>query len=1027
MSGKMKMHTFEFCDCLLEENRRVEAAMRLSLPGTGVRWVSTLDFLVLGSLEVRIDGRSIAVGGPRQRTVLAMLLLAADRVVSVDSLVEAVWNGRPPATGRGQVAICVAGLRKIFRQAGCLDDVINTVPPGYMLVAGDHRIDAREFAALISQARVSRRDGRMSESADLLSEAVALWRGAALDGISSPVVMAEAARLEEQRRAAHEQRAGLMLGLGLHQRLIGELTALVREQPLREHERAHLMLALYRSGRRAEALEVYREGHRRSIEELGLKPGAALQELHEEILRDEPRLTLPLSLGPTNLAVAPAQLPAAASSFTGRHAELADLDALLRDRSDDRPPGIGLITGPAGVGKTCLAVHWAHLAASVFTDGQLFVNLQGHDENNGPATADDIVDRFLRALGVHSGQMGGELSERVALYRSILDGLRVLIVLDNVNDFAQIQPLLPGSGGSCVLITSRDQLSELGGYGGVRLHLGVLSESEATGLLGNISGEARVKADPAGAARLGELCDRLPLALQIAAARLASKPHWTIADLVSRLENERSRLDELSHGQQSVRASFWLSYRYLQPAAAMLYRRLSILDVPDFPSWVGAALLDIDLATAENLMEHLVDAQLVEVVGRDNTGSLRYRLQSLLRLDARERALEEDDPAERRAACERALGGWLALAEQAHRRSYGGDYTVIHGGAMRWRLDQALVDRLVRDQLAWFEAERLALVAVVVQAAKMNMDELAWDLAMTSTTLFEARNYLDDWSVACTSALGATRKAGNTRGEAAMLYALGTLAAFQQRYDEAEVFLMPALQLYEHVTEPHGRALVLRNLALLDRMRGDLARAWQRCEEALKTFRLVGDRYAEAHVLGYLAQIELDRGESESSARLSEGALDISRSINSARGEAQCLYRLAQAHLMRGRLDDAAAAFQHVLRIARGSEDLLGTAYATCGLGETLLRLGRSAEAEVTLLEAQGIARAVFDRFVEGRVNLALGRLYLGLNRHDAARDHAETAHRLFAQIRSPLWEAEAQLTISVLDETDQPSSHLTR
>jgi DNA-binding SARP family transcriptional activator/tetratricopeptide (TPR) repeat protein len=956
-----------------------------------------------------------------------MLLLAADRVVSVDSLVEAVWNGRPPVTGRGQVAICIAGLRKIFRHAGCPDDVIITVPPGYMLVSDGHSIDACDYAALVTQAREARRAGRLSEAADLLSDAVALWRGAALDGISSPIVAAEAARLQEQRLATHEQRAGLMLGLGLHHRLVGELTTLVREQPLREHERAHLMLALYRSGRRAEALEVYREGHRRSIEELGLEPGPALQELHDEILRDEPRLTLPISLGPADLAVAPAQLPAAASSFTGRKSELADLNALLRDRFDDRPPAVGLITGPAGVGKTCLAVHWAHRAASAFPDGQLFANLRGDDESHEPATAGDIVDRFLRALGVHSGQMGGELSERVALYRSILDGLRVLIVLDNVDDFAQIQPLLPGSGRSCVLITSRDQLSELRSYGDVRLQLGVLSEDEATWLLGNVGGEARVKADPAGAARLGELCDRLPLALQIAAARLATKPHWTIADLVSRLENERGRLDELSHGQQGVRASFWLSYRYLHPTAAMLYRRLGILDVPDLPPWVGAALLDIDLAEAENLMEHLVDAQLLEVVGRDSTGTLRYRLQSLLRLDARERALEEDDPAEQRAACERALGCWLALAEQAHRRVYGGDYTVIHGGAKRWRLDQAYVDRLVRDQFAWFEAERLALVAAVIQAARMNIDELAWDLAMTSTTLFEARNYLDDWRVTCTSALGATRQAGNARGEAAMLYALGTLATFQQRYDEAALFLMPALQLYEHIDEDHGRALVLRNLALLDRMHGDLAHAWQRCEEALQTFRSVGDRYAEAHVLGYLAQIELDQGEPESGARLSIQALEICRSIGSLRGEAQSLYRLAQAHLVRGQLDEAVAAFQHVLRIVRGNDDLLGAAYATCGLGETLLRRGRSAEAEVTLAEALGIARRVADRFVEGRVNLALGRLYLGLNRRETARDHVEAARRLFTQIRSPLWEAEAQLTIDVLAETGQPSPSVSR
>ena len=972
-------------------------------------------FRILGPLEVLAGDRFVAIGGPRQRTVLAMLLLSPDRVVSVNNLVEAVWKGNPPATVRGQVAICIAGLRKLFRQAGCDEEIIVRTHPGYMLLATDHRIDARDFANRVALARDTAEQGQTAEAAEMLSEALGLWRGLALEGISSPAVETEAARLEERRLSAYEQRAALYLELGEHEKATADLTNLVREHPLRERARAQLMLALYRSGRRAEALEVFREGRERSIDELGLEPGPALQDLHDEMLHDEPSLSVVGSPGSIDVAVWPAQLPPGVSTFVGREPELVAMNALVDEWPTGGSPSVGLITGPAGVGKTALAVRWARAAAPAFPDGQLFADLRGYDEAHQPVTPAAVLDQFLRSLGTHSGQVRAELSERIALYRSILDGRRVLIVLDNVATFDQIQPLLPGGDRCCVLVTSRDQLGELGRFRALRLRLGALTRDEAILVVRNVVGAPRADADPGGVARLAELCDRLPLALQIAGARLATKPHWAIGDLVGRLEDERRRLDELSQGQQSVRVSFGLSYHRPGNTAAMLYRRLSLLDAPDFPAWVGAALLRTGLTEAENLIERLVDAHLLHAVGQDATGTVRYRFRALQRLDARERAQEEDDPAEQRDACESAFGGWLALAEQAHRRIYGGDYTVIHGAARRWSLDQAYVDRLLHDPFAWFEAERVAITKAVRQAAWMNLHDVAWDIAMTSTTLFEARNYLDDWRRACTTALGAARKAGNTRGEAAMLYSLGTLKAVQQRYDEAAHFLLPALQLFEHAEEQHGRALVLRNLAVLDRMQGDHGLARQRCEEARATFQAVGDRYAEAHVLGNLAQIELEHGDPAASVGLAAQAVEISRVIRSRRGEAQSLYRLAQAYLARGQLDRASNAFGHVLRILHGTDDRLGRAYALCGLGETQLLRGRLAEAEASLTDALNAARSVADRFVEGRANLALGRLYLGQDQPAEARKYLDTAGRLFAEIRSPPWQAEVQQTIRTL------------
>ncbi len=946
-----------------------------------------------------------------------MLLLAADRVVSVDSLVEAVWSGRPPVTGRTQIAICVAGLRKTFKAAGCHDDAIITAHPGYMLSAAAHRIDARDFSERVASARAAARQDRTVAAADMLGEALALWQGPALAGISSQPVEIEAMQLEEERLAIYEELTALRLRLGQHRVLIGELTIAVREHPLREQGRVHLMLAQYRAGHRAESLQTFRDGRRQFVDELGLEPGPALQSLCDAILRDDPVLAAPSTAAePAEMSVIPAQLPSNVRFFTGRQAELSALDELLTDQSDSQPIAVGFVSGVAGVGKTSLVVHWAHRVASSFPDGQLFADLCGHNAQSEPTSPSTILDRFLRALDVSSVRIPAEFNERVALYRSVVSGRRMLIVLDNAKKFTQVEPLLPGGGMCRVLVTGRDQLDELvGSYAAVKLRLSTLRESEAAALLGQVVGGDRARAEPASLARLTDLCDRLPLALRIAAARLAAKPHWTISHLVTRLEDQRQRLDELSYGDQQVRGSFELGYRYLDPATAAMYRRLGLLNIPSFAAWAGAALLDTGQTEAENIIEQLVDAHLLEVEGVDPTGDVRYRFQDLLKLYASERAREEDSPAEQRAACGRAIGGWLALAEEAHRREYGGDYTIIHGTAARWRPDRDQVDQLMREPLAWFETERLSIVAVIAQSAQLGMDELAWDLAMTATTLFEARNYLDDWRSSCELALSATRRSGNLRGEAVMLYALGTLETFQQQYELAAGFFAAALSLFGRTAAPYGRALTLRNIALLDRIRGDLLVARERCKEARSAFQSVGDRYAEAHVLGNMAQIELELGNPDAGVQLAREAVRICRDIGTARGEAQSLYRLAEAFFEQERFTEAAETFQQVLRIVRDNGDKLGEAYAARGLGETQLRAGLLEQAEATLLEALDSSRQIPDKFVEARAYLALGWIYLRLRRPHWAQRDFERAGEIFAKLHAPFWQEKVSHAVAVL------------
>ncbi|WP_308109429.1 AfsR/SARP family transcriptional regulator [Streptomyces antimicrobicus] len=989
-----------------------------------------LVFRILGPLDISADGRPVTLQGARQRTIMSMLLLNPGRVVSVDALADAVWQGNPPATARNQIAICVSALRKIVKTAVGLDDLLVTSHPGYLLHTGEHRIDAVEFEERAAQGREAARGGRADEARAAFEEALAMWRGPALAGITAERVEAEAARLTELRLDVYEQLTALRLEQGQHRELIGELTGFVREHPLREQALALLMLAQYRSGRRAEALEAYRVGARLLAEELGIDPGPALQELHEDILADAPRLTPAEGTGAAVPAVAvaavPAHLPPAPASFTGRTGELAALDRLLDHQGGASLP-VGSVVGTGGVGKTALAVQWAHQVASRFPDGQLFADLRGYDEEEAPRRPAAVLDRFLRALGVPGPQIPADQNERTALFRSVLDGRRVLIVLDNARSFQQVRPLLPGTSGCCVLITSRDSMGGAlaGDYAYVPLHLVSLGQDESITLLSRVAGDDRISTDPVAAARLSELCDRLPLALRIAAARLAAKPHWTVRTLVGRLEDQRRRLDELSLDSRGVRAGLRLSYRDLPAQTARMFRLLGSLNVTEFSAWTGAALLDIDPVDAEDLIENLVDAQMLEPLSA-SSGHVRYRFQDLLRLYARECALAEDGEQELRTALRRVCAVFLGLAKEAHRRVYGGDFTVVPGTATVRELPRTLSSDLVEDPMEWFEAERMAITALVQQAARENESGYAWELAMTSVTLFQNRNYLEDWRECAEAALESARRTGDRLGEAAMQQSLGTLEIVQWDHDSAYERLGRALFLFEERGQAQGRALVLRNLALCERHRGDLDRAVERGRHSLEIFREVGDHYAETHVLGMLAQFELERGNAQASLMMSSEAVAKSRGLGTARGEAQSTARLAEALLQSGDGVRAEEACRRALELVLESGDQRGEAHVLRALGEALWCQDRPEEAESVLRSAVKAAQEVPDTFLEARAVMVLGgALMLRGDRAGAAGALME-ATELFDTIGSRVWRDRAdRLLVALADGAPVGSAEL--
>lgn len=651
---------------------------------------------LLGPLELNVDRRLLDIGGPRQRVVLSMLGLNANRVTRVDQLIDAVWDISPPSTARAQIQICISALRKLFGQGGH-PGAIQTRSPGYLLEIAASDLDTDEFTTMVEQAHTLANEHKLTDASTVLRAALALWRGPSLANVPSDLVQRGAALLEQRRLAAFEERFRLDLSLGRHEQITGELRSLIDEQPLREGLYGFLMLALYRSGRQAESLEVCRMARATLIEEVGVEPGQELQRLESAILNRDPALDLPSNragwpvlevpsdrAGPAPQAedssgiertVVPHQLPASIADFTGRDQHLAEIRQIL---SLDAPaPSYAMrivaISGRGGVGKSSLAIRVAHELADEFPDGQLYADMRTFNVDGGTSR---LLARFLRSLGLSGTAVPEDPNERAELYRTRLANRRLLVVLDDVTDEEQLLPLLPGSPDCAVIATSRMPLSGLPGAHLITVE--VLDADQSVDLLTKVVGEHRVRAEPDACAELVNLCDGLPLALRIAGARLASRPHWRVEDLVRRLSDESRRLDEFVHRGLELRSNIALTYRNLIGPAQRLFRLFAMIRAPDFPGWGAAALLDTSLSEAEDVLDNLVEARVLDAVRYPSDRVQRYRFHDLVRVYAQEQLAQTESDEERDAALGRYLGAWLALAEEAHRKEHGGQIGRAH-------------------------------------------------------------------------------------------------------------------------------------------------------------------------------------------------------------------------------------------------------------------------------------------------------------------------------------------------------------
>ncbi|MFF3019171.1 BTAD domain-containing putative transcriptional regulator [Streptomyces sp. NPDC057939] len=1267
-------------------------------PGGVPHTPDTVVFRILGPLQVTGLGGPVRIPPGRQEVILAALLLEANRVVSTDYLVDLIWDDEPPDTARTQVQICVSRLRKLF-SAARIAAAITTRPPGYALKTEGELVDAAIFARRVAEARALGKRGEPAGAVELLLAAADLWQGDCLSGVSSETLRSKALQLDEERLTAAETRIDLELDLGRHHQLVGEIQLLVRVHPLRERLRGQLMLALYRSGRQAEALESYRVGRELLVEELGLEPGGELRQLERAILSgavppaafagtspgrttgpdgtdgtedarrasggpvgtgspggsgsrggadgsgaprfpDRPAASTPggdglrtpgngdpagvrpgadaprdgtsrlpalpgraggsggadalggalvgaLLAGPAEplgggrtpaggatgaarpggpaggdgyreggtftggapapgtdvgwrapggagtepgapgaggaaagtptdhrgvpagqdaftgdggaeLATAalfrdalagpggaggapadgrtadgfgpgggtgaaravagapagpwgvapgaggapgggaerpggaygggpaqsgpyreetPRQLPADTSDFVGDEDQIRHIEGALLGDGTRRAVGLAVIVGKPGTGKSTLATHIAHrLGDAAFPGGQLYCDLRG---TGTPATSGEVLGRFLRALGIPGPVIPESQDERAEMYRTLLASRRVLVVLDDAGSESQIRPLLPGSNSCAVLVTSRVRLTGL--PGAHRVELDVMDTVRAVELLVRVIGAERVAREGVAVEALIRTVGGLPLALRIVAARLAARPHWTIASMVHRLANERHRLDELTHGEMTMRASLSLTHDGLASEDRRLFRLLSLAKGPTLPGWLAGPLLDDPRPFASDLLEPLVDVQMLDVVGMESTGGFRYRFHEIIRVFAREQLAAHHEPADQRAATGRMLGGWMSLAEQAHRRIYGGDFTVLHGDAPRWEPPRGCVEELLVDPLEWLDSEHANLVQAVEHAAGEGMDELCWDLATTLATLFEGRGYFDDWERTHQLALECVRSTGNTRGTAALLSSLGVLHLGRSQAGESRAALTEALGLFEELGDRQGLALCHRDLALLERMRGNEDHALTLYDRALRDFDRAGDVVGRAIVLTQSAHIWMRRGQTSAAQSRLDEALGIYRSVGYTGGQARTLRRAGQLLQGQGEHERAVLTFTEVLELCRDSGDVIGEGHLLRDLGHAHAEMGRCEAARGFYAQALSVREQIMDQGGAALVRLDLARLLAasgGAGERSRSRELLESAVRAFRDRRMEPELAEAERMLGVTPGT---------
>jgi DNA-binding SARP family transcriptional activator/tetratricopeptide (TPR) repeat protein len=969
--------------------------------GQGLRTrieVQGAEIRVLGPFEVVVGGHQIDVGGPRPRALLAVLASAGGRPVSVPTLVDQLWSDREPPDAARTVRTYVSRLRRALRDGAGADELIATRPPGYALPLESDAVDAGRFERLAADGRRALREGKPGPAAERLAGALGLWRGDAYAEFADvPALAAEGSRLERLRLTAMEDRVEADLAVGLGAELIAELETLIGRHPGHERLWGQLMTALYRAGRQADALSTYQRARAALVEVSGVEPSPALQAMQRQVLDQDPCLLpapAPVTAAPPDPAdgARPAQLTPPIAAFSGRAGQLAVLDSLPDAAAHGMP--IAVIAGVAGVGKTALAVHWASRVRDRFADGQLYVNLRGHAPS-APMQPVEALAGLLPALGVRADKVPADLDRAAALYRTALADRRMLVVLDDARSAEQVRPLLPGSPGSVVVVTSRYGLGGLVARdGAVHVALDPLTAPEADVLLGRMLGRRRVDAEPDATGELARLCGMLPLALRIAAANLTLHPEQSIAAQVAELamDDRLGRLRVDGDDEHAVRAAFDLSYAALPTPAARLFRLLGLVPGPEFGVELAAALTGADAGSTAPQLAHLVDASLLFRTATD-----RFAFHDLLRLYAAKRADEVDGPADRAAAIERMLDWYLAGADAGARALYPGKRRLAVPAPPRHAFETEA------EALAWLDLERPGLVAAArLAASRPGPGQAAWLLADTLRGYFWLRMCVVDWHAVGAAGLSAAVAAGDLAGQAAAELCLADPYRLQGRFQDAIEHYSRAAEQARAGGWDAGEGIVLTNLGMAYLWLGQLdeaARCWQRrLEIATRT----GDRAGAAASLTNLGLLDLSWGELGRAAERHLRAADLQRAIGSRQNEAIALANLAETYQLLGRLGEAHDHLLRALALHREAGDRGAEAESLRILAVVLLDLGEQDRALQVATQAAALAVETGHRPIEAGALNTLGSVRCRLGRYaDALADH-EQARRLARDTETP-------------------------
>ncbi|CAM5594296.1 regulatory protein AfsR [Streptomyces spiroverticillatus] len=940
-----------------------------------------LRFSLLGPVRAWRGGEPVPAGSPQQRALLALLLLREGRTATAAELIDGVWGEEPPSQALAAIRTYASRLRKALGA-----DVLVSVAGGYAIRPAPGALDLAVAQELTVDADKARAGGDRCAARSLLGKALGLWDGEALASVPGPYAESQRARLEEWRLQLTETRLDLDLEVGCHAEAVSELTALTAAHPLRERLRELLMLALYRCGRQAEALAVYADTRRLLADELGVDPRPELSRLQQRILEADEELARPVEIPAAVAAppVRPAQLPASVPDFTGRASFVRELGEQLA-QAETSVMAVSALAGIGGVGKTTLAVHVAHAARPHFPDGQLYVDLQG--AGSRPAEPETVLGAFLRALGTADTAIPDSLDERAALYRSTLDGRRVLVLLDNARDASQVRPLLPGTPGCAALITARTRMVDLAGAHLVDLD--VMSPEEALQLFTRIVGEERVAAEREAALDVVGACGFLPLAIRIAAARLASRRTWTVSVLAAKLADERRRLDELQAGDLAVKATFELGYGQLEPAQARAFRLLGLADGPDISLAAAAAVLDLPLYDAEDLLEALVDTSLLE-----SASPGRYRFHDLVRLYARACAeRDEQPPEERGAALSRLLDFYLATAAGVYAIERPGDRLVEHLEPTD-RAGLAFTDRHTAQD--WLYREAGPLLACVRQSSGAGSVRRAVDLLWAALDLGESGANAKEYESTARAVKEAARTHGDERAEGRALLTLADVHHTSGRFEQAELEAEGVIRLASAAGDPLPIcwALNARGVVALYQSRHTDGEA--HFSLAIEHFRRIEDRPGEASALCNLSRIHLATSRTESAVSLARQGIAVYDGMGNTLRGANARYALGLALTQDGQHEAAAEQLVQALEVFRDSRQRLWEGMSLFRLAEVDLAARQPAPAAAKAEQALSLLRGIGGEWRRGNVLTVLGTALHEVGQQGRARVCWEEALAIF-------------------------------